>query len=374
MQSFVFMIKKLPIPYIYCILIGIGLGIILGAKHYLAFLYWGETERFSWMRYFAPYFINNALWGFLVPLVYFFSQKYRLSKGTNLREKGMAVAASVILAAFHEAFSYIIWFVPMDWLGFMKFNLEEFRYVMGVFPSGFISRWVEYWVIYGLFSAFDYAKKYKNKQLELAQMEGQLANAQLSALRLQLHPHFLFNTLNTISSLMDISKKDAQKMVSQLGTLLRTALDKDKRQTVTLREELDFIKNYLDIEQVRFNDRLVVDYKVAENALEHSVPSLILQPLVENAIKHGFSKKADNGRIEIVADTMPDNRLRISVRDDGHGSSRVNGELFSSGIGLKNVRDRLELIYKKSASLEVQSMKGNGFEVILSIPLLKPTT
>ncbi len=362
------MIKKLPIPYIYCILIGVTVGLILGLKSYLSFMYWGETEKYSWIRYFSPHFINNALWGFLVPLVYHFMNRYSLSKSAPAKQKIKAVIACLSVAAFHEMFSYVVWFFPADWLGYYKFNMEEFKYVVGAFPSGFISRIIEYWIIYGIFTAIDYSKKYRDKQIELAQLETQLSNAQLNALRLQLHPHFLFNTLNTISSLVDISKKDAQKMISQLGNLLRTVLDKNKKQTIPLGEELEFIKNYLSIEQVRFHDRLEVNYDVDPELVETRVPSMILQPLVENAIKHGFSKRTDAGRIEVSAKKINGQKIELKVSDDGVGSEDKQEDEMVGGIGLKNVKDRLQLIYKTEASMEIHNAPGKRFEVKMFLP------
>jgi len=368
------MIKKLPIPYIYCILIGIGIGIILGVKYYVSLLYWGETSHFSWVRHFSPHFINYTLWGFLVPLVYFFFEKFPISKKASLSIKIKAGIASFALAMFHEAVSYVIWFFPVDWFGVLDFNMKEFHYVLGAFPSGFISRIVEYWIIYALFAAIDYARKLRNKQVELARMESQLAGAQLRALRLQLHPHFLFNTLNTISSLMVINVKDAQKMVYRLGNLLRSVLDKKQTQSVQLRDELEFAKNYLAIEQLRFQDRLSINFNIDDSLLEAYVPSLILQPLVENAIKHGFSNRTEKGKIEVIVRKKGVSYLELIVRDDGNGTDRPHDALMTSGIGLKNVKDRLNLIYKEEASFEISSKPGKGFQITLSIPILKKTS
>jgi two-component sensor histidine kinase len=345
------------------------LGIILGTKWYLAFFYWDELEKFSWFRYFAPQFINNTLWGLLVPVVYYFLQKFNMAKGAPRSEKIKAIIASLALAGFHEIMSYVVWFFPSDWMGWFRFNLKEFDYIVGAFPTGFISRVVEYWIIYGILSAMDYAKKYRVKQLELVQMESQLANAQLSALRLQLQPHFLFNTLNTISSLMEINIKDAQKMVSRLGNLLRSVLDKNKKARVSLREELNFTENYLSIERMRFLDRLAVEFDVDESLLEAQVPSLILQPLAENAIKHGFSQKTDPGKIIIRVRRHGKSYMKLSVIDDGVGTDRPNKYLLDGGIGLKNVEERLNLIFKGEAKMDIESKAGDGFSVHLTLPV-----
>lgn len=359
---------KLPVPYFYCILIGLALGIILGSKVYLSFLFWEELDRFRWERHFLPNFINQALWGFLVPIVFYFYQKYSIGKEANNISKASAIGASILVALFHELFSYVIWFLPLHLLGIQEFSSKQLHMIKGAIPQGFVNQWVQYWIIYLVLFALESTKKIKDKQVELAQMESQLSNAQLTALKLQLQPHFLFNTLNTISSLMEINIKDSQKIVSKLGILLRTVLDKDKRNTLPLREELEFIKSYLGIEQVRFHDRLEIAYDIDESALEAQVPNLILQPLVENAIKHGFAQRTDKGIISVRAKKVDNGRVEIIVKDDGCGSELSTEQLFNKGIGLKNIKDRLELIYNDNFDLIVNTGPEKGFEVIIHIP------
>jgi two-component system LytT family sensor kinase len=166
---------------------------------------------------------------------------------------------------------------------------------------------------------------------------------------------------------MEFDTKGAQKIVSKLGSLLRGVLDKDKRNFIPLREELAFIKSYLDIEQVRFNDRLELRYNIDEQALDALVPSLILQPLVENAIKHGFAHKTGKGLIEVAAIRQGD-QVNLQIRDDGEGSNYDTDQLLSPGIGLKNVQDRLNLLYPQMSRMEIITSPGKGFEVNITIP------
>lgn len=365
------MIKDLPIKYIYCIAIGIGLGIILGAKTYLPFIYWGETSEYVWQRYFMPHFINNALWGFLVPLVFYAYSRWPMNWPIKRPAFLRAFGYSLLIAAFHELFSNVIWFVPMHLLDVYPFSEKELNFVIGAFPSAMINRVVEFWIIFALFSAIDYATKYRNKELELAQTQHQLSQAQLNALRLQLHPHFLFNTLNTISSLMEVNVKGAQKIVSKLGSLLRAVLEKDKRTTISLGEELDYIKSYLDIEQVRFHDRLQVHYEIDPSTLETRVPSFFLQPLVENAIRHGLAPSTNNGWLRIESRRLKKDRITLLVEDNGQGSSFDQKELFAKGIGLRNVKERLDLLYKDDYTLNIDTQNGEGFHFLLEIPEIK---
>ena len=362
---------RLPIPYIYFILIGLAFGILMAIKSYLPFLYFGDNSNYLWQRYAAPHIINYGLWGFLMPVIYYFSQEYPIfSKEASNQIKIKAILASLGLAFFHETFSNVVWFLPQN-----IFNIEPIvenvhDHVIGMFPSAFISRLVEYWIIFAIFTAFDFQRKYRNKQLQLAQLKTQLSGAQLNALRLQLQPHFLFNTLNTISSLMEVNTKDAQKIISKLANLLRTVLEKNKRNKTLLREELAFIKSYLDIEQVRFSDRLEIQYDIDPQSLDILVPSLILQPLVENAVKHGFSNRPEAGKIEVTT-RKNGSYLELYVKDDGIGTNRPSEMLMTSGIGLKNVQERLEVIYKSDFQMTIESGVQKGFVVRIQIPIEK---
>ncbi|MEM1218199.1 MAG: histidine kinase [Bacteroidota bacterium] len=361
-------IKDLPVRYIYCIAIGLALGIILGAKTYLPYIYWGETDEYVWRRSFMPHFINNGLWGFLVPLVYYGYSRWPLSWPLQRHSLFRAFGYSMLIAAFHEIFSNVIWFGPMHYLGIYPFSERNLQFIIGAFPSALINRIVEFWIIFALFSAIDYAKKYRNKELELAQTQHQLSQAQLNALRLQLHPHFLFNTLNTISSLMEVNVKGSQKIVSKLGTLLRTVLEKDQRTTISLGEELDYIKSYLDIEQVRFHDRLQVHYDIDPSTLKTRVPSFFLQPLVENAIRHGLAPSTDNGWLRIESHREKDDRIVLRVEDNGKGSPHGQEALLAKGIGLRNVKERLDLLYKDGYTLKIDTQNGEGFQFFVEIP------
>ena len=360
--------RKLPIPYHYCILIALVLGLVFGAKTYIAFIYWNETSEYIWQRYALPHIINFTFWGFLVPIVFYFVHRFPLYNNPSRKTIVKALSIGVLVAMFHEIFSNVVWFLPMHLIGLMEFTEREFNMVLGALPSALISRIFEYWIIYMIFLALDFYKKYKNKAIELAQTESQLANAKLSALQLQLQPHFLFNTLNTISSLMDVDTKAAQKMVMRLGDLLRSLLDQNKRNKIPLSDELDFIKNYLNIEQVRFQDRLTVAYDIDDNALQALVPSLLLQPLVENAFKHGFSYRTDSGLISVSAKRLNEDLLELRVKDDGEGTNQPVEQLLEKSIGLKNVKERLMQLYPDQYIFRIVTNKKKGFEVIINIP------
>ena len=227
-----------------------------------------------------------------------------------------------------------------------------------------------FWVILGIGAAFEYYGKYRERELRASQLESRLAQSQLEVLRTQLQPHFLFNTLHTISAFMQEGEiENADRMISRLSDLLRLALESGGVQEVPLRQEMDFLRRYLEIQQIRFQDQLRVTLDVPDELLDAFVPSLILQPLVENAIKHGVTPRAEGGevRVEVARD---DGRLRVAVRDDGPGLSREIGRVSSgSGVGLANTRARLEQLYGDRQRFAVGDNPGGGALVELSIPL-----
>jgi two-component system, LytTR family, sensor kinase len=200
--------------------------------------------------------------------------------------------------------------------------------------------------------------------VEAREREAQLAKARLSALRMQLHPHFLFNTLNTALVLVrDENTAAATRTLELLASLLREVIRSDRPQEIPLRDELRFIEQYLGIEQVRFADRLRVEWPVEERARDALVPEFILQPLVENAIRHGFAKRADASTITIGARVVG-STLELTIGDDGSGFDIAQ----PAGVGLTNTRERLSVLYGGLASLEIISTPGRGTRAVVRIP------
>jgi LytS/YehU family sensor histidine kinase len=208
----------------------------------------------------------------------------------------------------------------------------------------------------------------RERHTQLLKLKNELQVSQLNALKKQLQPHFLFNTLNTVSALMDEDINGARKVLSRLGGLLRVTLDSTQRDKVRLDREIDHVANYLGIESVRFRDRLQVSYDIPADLGSALVPSMVLQPLVENAIKHGPDATYEPVRIAVSA-RLRDERLELQVSDNGKGCSDVIGAMTNGGIGLRNVRDRLQLLHGENARFQIESPQGRGFNVILSFPL-----
>ncbi|HZR17585.1 MAG TPA: sensor histidine kinase [Verrucomicrobiae bacterium] len=222
-----------------------------------------------------------------------------------------------------------------------------------------------YWVIVAVSQAFGYYRKYRERELHASELEKHLVQAKLQALQMQLNPHFLFNTLHSISSLMHKDVEAADRMIMRLSDLLRAALDCADTQEVSLRKELELLELYLGIEQIRFGDRLSVKLDVAPDALEAQVPNFILQPLVENAIRHGIEPRAKPGRIELHASRQAD-ALALTVSDNGKGIPETKPT--REGVGLSNTRARLRELYGASHRFELRSGPEGGLRVEMTIP------
>ena len=226
-----------------------------------------------------------------------------------------------------------------------------------------------YWAILGAYQGFEYHRKFREREKRAIQLEAQLVQAQLQALKMQLHPHFLFNTLNSISALLHHDPELADRMIARLGDFLRLTLDNSGAQEVTLQKELEFLKCYLEIERVRFQDRLTVSYDVAPETLEAMVPNLVWQPIVENAIRHAIAPRAGKGQIEVRAQRTGA-KLQLQVQDDGPGlptNQNSNGS-SSKGVGLANTRERLRQLYGTDQRFELANGSERGLVVTLEIP------
>ncbi len=226
-----------------------------------------------------------------------------------------------------------------------------------------------YVVMLSVAHAAEMRRRERQRAVEAAQLEAALAQARLQSLRTQLQPHFLFNALNAVASLVHKDPDAAQTMVARLGDLLRSTLDESLQQEVTLRQELELLERYLDIERVRFRDRLTIEIDVAAGLLDARVPYLILQPLVENAIRHGIAERAGPGRITVRAQAEGQT-LRLEVEDNGVGGGAASP---SPGVGLSNIRARLEYLYGAEGRLSVDDGEKEGLRVALQLPLRRGT-
>jgi two-component system, LytTR family, sensor kinase len=218
-------------------------------------------------------------------------------------------------------------------------------------------------------AALKYRADIKNRHIQIAELERRLGEARLDALRTQLHPHFLFNALNAISAHVERDPRTARWMLDRLGTLLRMSLEHAREQEMPLERELTFIACYIDLQKVRFDDRIALVTDVAPDVMTALVPSLILQPLVENAVRHGIAGGNRAGHIEIHARRDAEH-LRLTVKDDGPGLPPDWNADEGFGVGLSNTRERLERLYGRQQRFEITNLDGGqGVQVALTLPL-----
>ena len=301
------------------------------------------------------------IWAALTPFILYLSRRLRIERG-RLRNFLIHLVASI-------AFSVIQLGAYVAATSLTNQSSQPFTVAFQEFiVTGLHFNLLTYWALVALSHAADYYRKYQERELNAAELRTQLAHAQLSALKMQLHPHFLFNTLNSIAVLVrKASNKEAVNMLSGLADLLRHSLENIDTQEVPLKDELEVLRLYLEIEQVRFNDRLEVRMEIEEEALAALVPNLILQPLVENAIRHGIGSQRAAGVLEIRA-RRENGRLSLQVRDDGPGLSKSGSKLGGAQIGLTNTRTRLQRLYGEAHTFELSNAVGGGAVATLAIP------
>ena len=212
-----------------------------------------------------------------------------------------------------------------------------------------------------------YYRKFQEKELRAAQFAAQLTTARLQVLKSQMQPHFLFNTLHSISALMLTNVAAADRMMTSLSDLLRMSLENNGNQLTTLGKEIEFLSVYLEIEKNRFEDKLRIEFDIEPECLDTQVPHLLLQPLVENAVRHGISKRSQHGEIRVLA-RRKEGSLEVWIQDTGPGFVEPSAELFKRGLGLSVARERLETLYADRQECTIQNLPGHGAEVHLRIP------
>ncbi len=228
-----------------------------------------------------------------------------------------------------------------------------------------------YGMIVAVSELLRYQRKYRERETRAAKLESQLCHAQLTALKMQLDPHFLFNTLHAISSLMHEDPAAAEKTVNRLNDLLRMSLENGTGQEVTLRREMEFMEGYLDIQKTRLRDRLNVRLHLEPRTLEALVPNMILQPLVENAVKYGIASRLTPGNLEIRAEDHGE-VLRLEITDDGPGLSPRRAGQPTKRVGIANTRARLQQLYGETHHFSMSRPPGGGTQVRLEIPFRLP--
>jgi two-component sensor histidine kinase len=332
-------------------------------------------------------FAESYLWALLTPLIFWLGSRLNVERSSWVRRVLLLTAVGVLVAMFVEAVvSYLrlhVFFAPPPGL---LGHPRRFDPLFGVTRLFWLDDLVVYIAIVAAGFARDYFHRYRARleeaarlqaqaaglQAHAAHLQAQLAEARLAVLRTQLNPHFLFNTLHAMSSLVERDPKGVRRMIARLSELLRCTLEGPTEQEITVREELDLLRRYVEIMQIRFQGRLESHFNVSPEAEEALVPTWILQPLVENAMKHGVSRVRGVGRIEVDVRRSGD-ELVLAVSDNGPGAdaSRANGALpegAASGVGLRNTRARLEEMYGAQQRFTLRPSPDGGTVAEIVLP------
>ena len=342
-----------------------------------------------------------AVWGALTPLILGCARRHRLGPDAGLRAWSAHVGLALLIAPLHIAAAYAIHGLSLVAIGSVP--LSGLGGWLGERRAGFLvialtGLW-KYAVVVGLYYAFDYYRRWRREEeqssalaLRAARLEGRLARSKLAALRSRLRPHFLFNTLNSIAVLVREAPEEAEATIRRLSDLLRQTLEHEEVEEVPLERELAFVERYLEIQRTRYEDRLRVETDVDRDALDAPVPFLVLQPLVENAIRHGVDRRPRGGSIRILA-RRRGGRLELRVEDgpagpataetaraaeataaaDAEGPAAEGSSGDGGGTGLRDLRARLEQLYGDAARFEAGPRPDGGFAVRIELPVGSPS-
>jgi two-component system, LytTR family, sensor kinase len=314
---------------------------------YLYFLY--RSEAIPWTHAVALALVNAAIAFLVLPPIVWLARRYPVERQRWKRAVAVHAPACLIFALSHSALYAAACYASPG-----LFHALFVRFHPNV---------LTYWAIVGFTQAVDYFDRYRER-------ERQLAQAELLLMKSQLHPHFLFNALHTVSAMMHEDVAAADRMVARLSDLLRILLDTIGVHEVPLRQELEFLKNYVAIEQARFPDRLILSVHVEPDLLDALVPNMLLQPLVENSIRHGLDLRRGAGVIEVTAVRERD-LLNIAVRDNGKGVG-ADGAIVE-GLGISNTKVRLRELYGDRHVFHLESTNGSGFRTVVGVPLEVPS-
>ena len=326
-------------------------------------MYYSERQPIPYKQAFLVQGIGCFLWALVTPLVLWLARRFRIDRHRWFRKVLIHFVISVALVTTLISLHFIIYMVLAGRAG----SITPLRLLGYLYPN--LDRWLlVYWLILLMSHAFNYYNSYRKGELKASQLRTQLVQSQLEALKMQVQPHFLFNTLHSISALLSKDTDGARKMITRLGDFLRLTLENSGSMEVTLQQEIEFLHGYLEIERVRFQDRLTTEIKIDPAVLDARVPNLILQPIVENAMRHAIVNSR-SGHVEITA--APRNGVvRIEVNDNGPGLQvdRTLETRRGKGLGLTNTQARLTGLYGTSARFEMTNRSSGGLTVMIEIP------
>lgn len=299
--------------------------------------------------------------GGLTPIAYLLGQRFPINRSSWKRDVAIHAGGSLLLCFGWATLGIVVAASLHVYPVYASIRTSYLSWLLVSLPYSVFM----YFAVLGCVYAYSYFIEARNRETQAATLAGQLSEARLRALRMQLNPHFLFNSLNALSVLVrEHNTEDATKVLDLLSEVLRQVLRSDTKQLAPLWREVEFLKRYLSIEEIRFSDRLRVVWRIDDRVHDAMIPTFLLQPVVENAVRHGIARRADSGLIEIEA-SLEAGRLVLIVRDDGAGPG---GAPIHEGVGLSNTRERLSTLYGEHATVRLQNTVDHKTEVVVKLP------
>lgn len=346
------------------VLLWLLLAVCFSSQAYLEYEIRGNQA--SWPAMFAWEGPAWALWGLLTIAIFRLTQRFPLDRKHWLRYLPIYLAAAVLCAPIHLILHVF----------FNRMLYPAYGTLAEALQINFFSRITWRIFVFAILAlachGWGAQRRFRNEERKATDLHVQLVQAQLEALKMQMHPHFLFNTLHSLSELIHRDTRAAEEVIVRLADFLRLSLRDPGQQEVPLRKEVEFLQCYLEIEKVRLQDRLQIVMEIEPALLDIPVPHFILQPLVENAVRHGIAPRSGPGKVEIRA-SQSDSELRIEVIDNGAGLSTTADSCFQKGLGLSNTRARLEKMYGPGSHLQLRNHPQGGMVATLNIPLRNET-
>ena len=324
-----------------------------------------EGRHRPWLPLFATELASWLPWALTTPLIVGLARRYPVIRDVRVRAVVVHLAAFAALTAITEAWSAWLQVLVNPW------GNRQWPTFLDTFSTTLVFQALTFLVVYALILTVTYLvdarERIARQMTETARLNEELSRAQLAALRSQMEPHFVYNTLNSIAGLVRDQRNDAAVgMIVGLSEFLRRASEDSHRPQVTLAEEVEYLQRYLDLQKARFGDRLQVSVDIPAELLRARVPNLLLQPLVENAIKHGIAKRVAGGSVR-VAGACHSGSLRLSVYNDG-ASLSTDWQATPTGVGIGNLRTRLQILHGNESGLQLRPAAAGGVEVVVTLP------
>ena len=354
-----------------------ALAIFFATQSYLMIRF--EERQLPLYKIVGPWFLSFYIWALFCLGVYQVLRRFPIDRPTWKRDLIVHVPLSLLVSVLQ----IIVFLQLLPWTGLYSPRFAFEVVLQRSLISDIHANVFTYWAFIAVFHGVRYYRKFRDRELMNSQLETQLAQARLQVLKMQLDPHFLFNTMNSVSSLMRSDVEAADTMLVGLSNLLRMSLDNVGKQELPLREEMEFLEGYLEIQQMRFRERLKVKVNIDPEALDAMIPNMITQPLVENAVVHGISPHSRQGKIEVSVKRELDS-LVIRIYNDGpslpvtnNGTASIQaagskngraGDKREGGVGVSNTRTRLQYLYGELHSFILQDAPGGGVEAVIRIP------